>query len=156
MPTDLPLKIPTIDFTTPPNLASNMKPEWVVKHNRPPDLDLSIAPKRQKIAGPFSTELRLRVQHTAQQRLGLINPDILLVPDVAYVKDNERKGSYIRDIAKLLFDIEDELKIMRGFHGHEPVEEDPSSWTLLNDNDEIEGGVYLLMLPGKFKAAKYC
>ena len=136
-------------------LPPNMRPEWAVKHDRPPDLDTNVALKRPKIAGPFSTELLLRVQRTAQQRLNLNNPDILRVSDIAYVRDNELKGSYIRHIAELLFAIEDEIEIIRGFHGHEPVEEDPSSWTRLNDYDYIEGGVYLLRLPGKFKANKY-
>ena len=133
-----------------------MKTEWAVKRNRAPDLDTDVVgPKRPKIPGPFSTGLRLRVRPTVQQRLGLSKPDILKVSDVAYVKDNELRGSYIRDIAKLLFDIEDELEILRGLHGNEPVEEDTTSWKLLDDNDQIEGGVYLLKLPGNCKAAKY-
>lgn len=127
-----------------------------VRHKRPPDIDTSVPPKRPKTTGPYSNVLRLRLQRTAQQRLGLADPDILQVPDVAYVKDNELKGSYINEIVKLLFDTEeDEFEVVRGVHGYEPVEDDPTSWTKLDKNSLIEGGVYMIKLPGKFNIAKY-
>lgn len=120
-----------------------------VRYKRLPDMDASVPPKRQKTTGPYSDVLRLRVQRATQQRLGLADPDILQISNVAYVKDNGLKTPYIRDIAKLLFDTKDELKIVRGIHGYEPAEEDSSSWTSLDDNSPIEGGVYLLKLSGK-------
>lgn len=48
-----------------------------VRYKRPPNMDASIPPKRQKTADPYSDVLRLRVQRAAQERLGLVDPDIL-------------------------------------------------------------------------------
>jgi hypothetical protein len=71
------------------------------------------------------------------------------------MKDNEYKASYIREIASILFDAEDEIEIFRSVHGCKPKEEDPYSWKMFDDNGPIEGGVYLLKLLGKFKVDKY-
>ena len=92
------------------------------------------------------TFIRIRFSHKTKEHAGLVNPVLILIPDITYLDDIANTTDYLYDIVRRILECDkNAVKLYQQNDGQWRDEEGPG-WSSLAMSKHIEGGYYLCIV----------
>ena len=113
-----------------------------------------IKPEQDKILGNRHnlsvvvrpTFIRIRLLHKTKEHAGLVNPELILIPDIAYLDDIANTTDYLYDIVGRI--LECNMNAVKFYQQNDSQwrDEEGPGWSPLAMSKHIEGGCYLCIV----------
>lgn len=116
----------------PPEAKRNKQEQHMTLRNRD-KLRLVVRP----------TSIRIRLGRKTKEHAGLVSPELIWIPDIAYLDDIADSTDYLYDIVGRILECNtNAVKLYHQKDGQWRDEEDPG-WSPLEMSKHLEGGCYL-------------
>ena len=89
----------------------------------------------------------IRLSEKTRQAAGLVSPELIYVPDVAYLQNIADQCDYLYDVVSRVCDVESNRIKLYVQNDGELRDEDDGGWTDVAREQSIQGGYYLCIIP---------